>query len=257
MAIRRKILVVDDDPMLRRLLVDTLKSIGHEVVSAVDGIDAIELLRQHEDFFFDLLVTDVKMPNMDGMALLRRIRRSYPGLPVLFITGIVSEETMAAASPDGYLSKPFRISHLEELIEKTLAEKYSSKRRQPRHRILINIPEADVRENLAETLALSDYIPFAVEGGQEALEELERGKFDAVIAVIDPDSKENDQYLDQLRKAYPNLPVLLARSGSVTTKSSKVDINLHPDGYFELPARIVELLEQLDKTVRASTADSN
>lgn len=113
-----KILVVDDDQNLLDLLDDTLTTIGYEATGSADGFEALEKLKQQK---FDLVISDIKMPGMDGLELLREIRESYPDLPVLFITGAGLPETIEKAAPDGFLDKPFRISHIERLIENCLS----------------------------------------------------------------------------------------------------------------------------------------
>lgn len=112
-----KILVVDDDHNLLELLDDTLTTIGYGAVGAVDAFEALEKLKEQR---FDLVISDIRMPGMDGFELLREIRESYPGLPVLFITGVELPEAIEKAAPDGFLLKPFRISHIERLIEDCL-----------------------------------------------------------------------------------------------------------------------------------------
>jgi len=113
-----KVLVVDDDHNLLDLLDDTLATIGYESMGAADAFEALEKLKQQH---FDLVITDILMPGMDGFELLRRIRETYPGLPVMFITGVELPEAIEKAAPDGYLIKPFRISHVEQLIEHCLS----------------------------------------------------------------------------------------------------------------------------------------
>jgi DNA-binding response OmpR family regulator len=248
MASKGKILVVDDDPLLRSLLVDTLAAIGYDSDAASDGVEALALLREHETGCYDLLITDIKMPNMDGLTLLKRIRRIYHQLPVLFITGVVSEETMAAAAPDGYLSKPFRIELLENLIEKTLAQTHSGHRPLPPRRILINVSDPDICENLSATLATGDYLPFAVAGGDEAIEELQRGNFDAVIAGLDGQSSEAVR-LEQLRHLCPNLPLLLTGPPRTAEEVESVRGRLGAIGWIPRPCPPEELIALVDRAL--------
>ena len=105
-----KILVVDDDVKLLDLLVDTLTAIGYESVGAEGGEQALAYLSTGE---FGLVITDIKMPGMDGVTLLNKIRELYPKLPVMFITGVASPEIIGQASPNGFLAKPFRINRIE------------------------------------------------------------------------------------------------------------------------------------------------
>ena len=112
-----RILVVDDDSRLLSLLTETLVAIGYE---AEDAKSAREALRKLAESNFHLIISDIKMPEMDGLSLLERIRENYPGLPVVFITGLPQTDILRSANPEGILSKPFRISNLEDLIEQAL-----------------------------------------------------------------------------------------------------------------------------------------
>jgi len=137
---KARILVVDDDLNLLDLLTDTLEAIGYRPEAAPGGAEAMEKLnREKYDLLitdikmpdidrekYDLLITDIKMPDIDGIQLLKKVRRSFPELPVLFITGVAEPEIIGRALPDGVLAKPFRINHIEELIENTLSRSAST-----------------------------------------------------------------------------------------------------------------------------------
>ncbi len=112
-----RILVVDDDSRLLGLLTETLVAIGYEAEDAGSAREALAKLAESK---FHLIISDIKMPEMDGLSLLERIRENYPGLPVIFITGQPKPDTARSANPEGILSKPFRISNLEDLIEQAL-----------------------------------------------------------------------------------------------------------------------------------------
>jgi len=249
MPSKGKILVVDDDPLLRSLLVDTLSSIGYDSTAASDGVEALAILREQRQADFDLVITDIKMPRMDGLTLTKKIRRACPLLPVLFITGVVSEETMAAAAPDGYLSKPFRIELLENLIERTLTAARTGRRPTPPRRVLISVPEDDLREKLADTLSRGNYLPFAVGGGDEALEELQRGRFDAVIAGIDPRSVSETSFLDQFRFTCPELPLVLAGPACSTEEREVAREKLRAVGWLPYSFEPKDLIALLDRTL--------
>ena len=112
-----RILVVDDDSRLLGLLTDTLETIGY---TAEDASSAKEALAKLAESKFHLIISDIKMPEMDGLSLLSRIRENYPGLPVIFITGQPRLDLVRLANAEGILTKPFRISNLEDLIEQAL-----------------------------------------------------------------------------------------------------------------------------------------
>jgi CheY-like chemotaxis protein len=234
MSGKASILVVDDDPTLRSLLVETLDAVGYRVSAASDGVEALAELRRREPTAIDLLLTDIKMPNMDGFALLKKIRRSYPDLPVLFITGVISDEAMSAASPDGFLAKPFRIARLEELIENTLAAKYSAKTASPPRRVLIHVRKPDLRQSLAEAMSFSNYLPFEVTSPEEALEELERGRFDAMITDLDRTDAGNG-FVNRLKASHPELPMLLAEGSRESGSSDRSQDSLLDNSPNSLP----------------------
>lgn len=254
-----KILVVDDDPHLLKMLVDTLTGIGYQTVSARDGIEALDLLRRAEEPGFDLMITDIKMPNMDGIGLLKRARRYHPDLPVLFITGVASEDVIGEASPDGFLAKPFRISRLEELIENALIARRTGRVTHPRQprRVLVNVHEDGFRQMLAEALTFGKFLPFAVDGSQEALEELERGKFDAMITGLEKDLDESESTVDRVRDKYPALPMLAVSSSYSPDEIDQLACQSKIDGFVQKPFSIGRLFDMLDQAIASHPATEN
>lgn len=89
---RRGILVVDDEPDLARGLARILRSRGFEVQTAEGGLQAVELVRQHR---LQAILTDIKMPDMDGLALSREIKQIDPEAAVIFMTGFSDSEREA------------------------------------------------------------------------------------------------------------------------------------------------------------------
>lgn len=246
-----KILVVDDDPHLLKMLVDTLTGIGYKTVAAADGIEALDLLRRDEIGSFDLMITDIKMPNMDGIGLLKRARRYHPDLPVLFITGVASEDVVGEASPDGFLAKPFRISRLEELIENALIARRTgrvSHPQQPR-RVLVNVREDGFRQMLAEALTFGKFLPFAVNGDEEALEELERGTFDVMITDIEKNLAESRTTVERIRERYPSLPMLAVSSSYTSAEVDQLEYQSKLDGFVQKPFSVGRLFELLDRAI--------
>lgn len=109
---RLPILIVEDDATLREALVDTLELSRYQVLTADDGIQAMEVLKAQP---VGLIITDVQMPNMTGLQLLHEVKSHWPQLPVLLMTayGVISQavEAMREGACD-YLVKPFEVSEL-------------------------------------------------------------------------------------------------------------------------------------------------
>lgn len=240
---RAQILVVDDDPLLLPLLVETLTAIGYTVTGAPGGIEALDILQTRK---FDLMVTDIKMPDLDGIQLLKKVRRHYPDMPVVFITGVATPDMIQEASPDGFLAKPFRIQHIEELIARTLRARSDHARGTVR-KVLVADPDDTFRATLTEALNYSEYIPFAASTPADAVRELESGSFEAVIT----DSalpRLNGHSLSQIiSERFPDTPVILMSADQ--TAEDLVDS--YYASFLRKPFQagtIIEMLNQLSLT---------
>jgi DNA-binding NtrC family response regulator len=116
-----RILLVEDDPLVRSFVEATLKAREYLVDQANDGVDALKIL-QEPGSAVDLLITDIRMPRMDGVALARTVAKMYPAMPVLFISGWSDplEEPEWQKPEYTFLRKPFLpkvlLNSVEELI---------------------------------------------------------------------------------------------------------------------------------------------
>ena len=111
------ILVVDDELLIRDLLYDFFTGQGWDIAVAEDGEKALELIKTRK---FDLVLSDIKMPEMDGLTLTNHVRQGNPELPVVLMTGYPSIESAVEAlrhKVDDYVIKPFNINQLYKLVE--------------------------------------------------------------------------------------------------------------------------------------------
>jgi excisionase family DNA binding protein len=121
-GVGRRVLVVDDEESIRELLRRTLALAEYEAQAVSDGKAGLELLRREP---WDLLIADLRMPEMDGLSLIREARRLHPRLAVIIVTGYSSESSAIQAvnlGVVGYLVKPFRIPHVLSAVAKALGE---------------------------------------------------------------------------------------------------------------------------------------
>jgi CheY-like chemotaxis protein len=111
-----RILVVDDDPLTVQLISNFLRKDGYEVTEAYNGVTAVELIENSQ---FDLVLSDVRMPHLDGVALALHVRSMDPNIPNILMTGVPSDIT-----PNLYnvpcLSKPISLADLRSNIERLL-----------------------------------------------------------------------------------------------------------------------------------------
>jgi DNA-binding NtrC family response regulator len=115
-----RILFIDDDPAGREVALFNLRKAGHEVIPAEDGEQGLSAFAASP---FDLVITDLKMPGIPGMEVLRKIRAGSPDVPVLVITAFGNVETAVAAMKEGaydFIGKPFHRDQLLLAVEKAL-----------------------------------------------------------------------------------------------------------------------------------------
>jgi two-component system cell cycle sensor histidine kinase/response regulator CckA len=117
-----RILVVDDEESIRTFADAALRAAGFETMLAVSGADALARAEHLGDF--DLLLTDMRMPGMDGCELARRLRQSRPDLPVLYLTGFsdaLFDEKATLWENEAFLEKPTSVKGLIESVSMLLA----------------------------------------------------------------------------------------------------------------------------------------
>jgi len=106
-------LVVEDDPQVREMIRDILSNVGHKVVVAVDGSDGVEKFKA--DSSFELVITDLAMPKLNGLQLARVCKTLRPSVPVVMLTGwgvLLTEDELAEHGVDEVLSKPVRMDQV-------------------------------------------------------------------------------------------------------------------------------------------------
>jgi CheY-like chemotaxis protein len=117
-----RVLIAEDEEVLRALCARALLTDGHEVKAARDGSEALELLAS-EQGGFDLLLTDIRMPQMDGIELALAAGRDYPDLTIVFMTGFADQRERAHgldAIIHDVIAKPFSVAALRAAVTEAL-----------------------------------------------------------------------------------------------------------------------------------------
>jgi len=117
---RPKILVVEDNPAVREFIVRALSLDGYDLAAAIDGRQALDMLEMDR---FDLLVSDIVMPNVDGIELAQKASMEYPNLKIVMVSGY-SQERVRAHNLDSLVhrvvAKPFSLEEICEAVKNTL-----------------------------------------------------------------------------------------------------------------------------------------
>ena len=117
---KQKILVVDDEPMIRELLSDFLSEEGYSISEATNGKEALEMIQKEP---FNLVLSDIRMPEMSGFDLVKLVKKHSQRIGFILMTGfstIYSEGDVRKIGADDYLPKPLDLSDLLEKVERVL-----------------------------------------------------------------------------------------------------------------------------------------
>jgi len=139
-----KILVVDDEELIRNLVINVLSEMGHSWITAIDGVDALQKMGENK---FDAVITDITMPNMDGIILTREISKQYPAIPVMVMIAFDEEYAMGTAISVGareFIKKPFSLDEFAIRLHKMIHEVETLRR--PKS-------EKDAEENVQELMS--------------------------------------------------------------------------------------------------------
>lgn len=122
-----RVLIADDEDSMRSLVARAIAMDSHETVTAADGAEALDILAG-DARAFDLLLTDIKMPIMDGIALALAAARDFPDLVILLMTGFADQRERASglnAIVHDVVTKPFSVADIRTAVADALAERHS------------------------------------------------------------------------------------------------------------------------------------
>jgi CheY-like chemotaxis protein len=233
------ILIVDDDRRMTRTLADILSLSGHTVTEAESGLDALEKIRTTE---FDCVLSDIKMPEMDGVELHRRLHEFQPGLPVVLMTAYAADELIRQgleAGVAGVFDKPLDINYLLGFFT-SLAK----------NRTIVIVDDDEVFcKTLDDILHHRGFKVSMITNPQADVSSITS---DAQVILLDLKLNDGISGLDvltEIRKNNPTLPVLMV-TGHRQEMSSSIEaalqINAHACLYkpLEIP-KLLEMLSQL------------
>ncbi len=230
-----RILIVDDDKRITRTLADILTLVGYDPVEAWSGLDALEKARAEQ---FDCVLTDVRMPGMDGVELHRQLCQVQPGLPSVLMTAYASEELIRRGLEQGVigaLEKPLDINQLLNFFASLIKT----------HTITIVDDDPAFCETLGDILERRGYKVMKVSDPHTPPEQIADN---AQIILLDMKLNHINGHdvLKELRSLYPDLPVLLV-TGYGQEMAVPIQRALENDAYACLykPLVIPELLQKL------------
>jgi CheY-like chemotaxis protein len=198
------VLVVEDQPEVRRLALRILARNGYRLLEAGGGAEALEVSRHYEGAI-DLLVTDVIMPGMTGRELATRLLELRPGVRVLYVSGytadVIGREGMLDAGVS-YLPKPFTPAQLSVKVREVLGQS------KPAARVLVIDDDHAVRGLLQQTLSEAGYEVSSAADGRAAMQLVAEQAFDLVLTDLIMPEQEGIETIRALRRDYPAVRII-------------------------------------------------
>jgi DNA-binding NtrC family response regulator len=225
----RTYLIVDDNRALAENLVEIIQDAGDSAALVENGAEALKLARTQR---FDALVTDMRMPEMNGADLVRQLSEVDPALPVIVVTAFTSDDHLALARRYGLIAilpKPVPIARLLELA------------RAARRGGVVAIVEDDeaLADNLSEALSAEGFAT-VVASSLDAAEGLRVTPFAAIVDLRLPGGPDG-RSASLLRERFPDLPLVVISGNSELLVPGDVE------GYFPKPFRVDGLITLLDR----------
>jgi two-component system response regulator HydG len=241
-----RILIVDDDQRMTHTLSDILSLSGHIAVEASSGAAALAKVGVQD---FDCVLTDVRMPGMDGVELHRQLHKEHPGLPVVLMTAFAADDVIRQGLEEGavgVLEKPLDISHLLGFFT-SLAN----------NRIIAIV---DDDPNFCKTLSgVLQQRGFSVTQITDPHTPVEGIASASQVVLLDMklDGVGGLQVLKDIRERYPLLPVVMVTGYRLEMETAiKSALEIHAYACLYKPLEIPELLEMLSKIQRDRLRDA-
>lgn len=241
------VMVVDDNENDRNLLSEILQEKGYKVLAAQTGAEAIDMTMKND---FDVVILDIKLPDMDGLTVLERIKKVRPSSSIITVTGYCLDELIEDITGKGAytcLLKPFDVDlllkEINGLINKRVAGKPSGAE-DNKASILVVEDDNNIRGTMVEVLVEEGYSVSGVSSIKKAGEELEKSNFDVVISDLSIGKESGLSLVDVARKKDKTLVfLLLTGQGSLETAVEAVKMNV--DEYILKPIKPADLIHKV------------
>jgi DNA-binding NtrC family response regulator len=236
------VLIVDSDESTRRLLGETLHALGYKTFQAAAISDAWNFINS---YVIDLVITDIFVPQGEGLELMFKVKKDNPAIPVIIMTSVLDDATQAElvkAGADAVLTKPFRIQRAEELIATTLIklDKIALSSHKISKRILVVDDDAELLGFIVDAVISLGFEVEARADGNAALKSFYEDNFDLVISDFMLSDMNGVDLLKSMKKTKPDIPFILITGYPIAyppalAKSDGVD------GYLVKPFRINQI----------------
>ncbi len=244
----KKVLIVDDDEMIRRQLGEALQRNFFNTMHAGSGEEALEIVQKEK---VDVLLVDVKLPGMNGLELLRKVKVQSPTTEVIIITGFGNQEIAIQALRQGaidYIEKPVVMDELNAALGRAIESMREKQDLVYENTILIVDDEETPLRRLKRSLDKENYSTFTATNGMDGLEIINNNKIDVVITDIKMPGIDGLELLSRAKKMYPDIEVIVI-TGHGDQEVAVSALRAGAIDYLCKPIDLDELLLSVNKTV--------
>jgi DNA-binding NtrC family response regulator len=250
---KMKLLIVDDEIEICKRLQRELQKEGHEVEYITSPLDVLmELKKAKRDFKpYNILILNVRMPGMDGLALLRRIREEHLDVEVIITTGYRDEEVVIEAihlSVGDYVNKPISLEELDAAISHVYNRLVKEKQGSGNYRILVVDDEKELCTRIKRELEKEGYQAASVYTAEECIEYFKKNKVDVLIADIKMPGMSGLEMLERCREIADDF-VSIIITGHGNHETAKRALKLHAYDYLRKPLSIDALILSVKKSI--------
>ena len=254
---KMKILIVDDEIDICKRLKRELHKEGHEVEYRTSPLNVLKELKKArgENKPFNLLLLNVRMPEMDGLTLFSRIREERLGVEVIVMTGYREEQTVIEAirlSARNYLNKPISLEELNSVISHVRKKAVVTNNNNRKYRILVVDDEKDLCNHISRELEKEGYQTAVAYTGEECLDHFKKNKVDVLIADIRMPRMSGLEMLKQCREINNDF-VSIIITGHGNHETAKNALKLDAYDYFKKPLSLDALTTSVKKGIEHLT----
>lgn len=242
----KNILVVDDDSTMLDALKEMLGAAGYEVTGAANGYQAQNLFVEKH---FDLLISDIVMPDMNGVELVNRVRNMTPNTRVLMVSAHATDATKEKLKHLGVrtlLEKPIRMDALVGAVGRELDEAESNSRTRHLPRVLIADDNKVMLDALAEGLSRKGYQVSTATDGAVAYKKCKGDKFDIAVIDISMPKLNGIEAIEAMREKNVHTHIVVI-TGEADNNEVQRAMDVGGDQYLPKPFRLDELIERIER----------
>ena len=248
-----KILIIDDEITICRRLKRELEKEGHEVYYETSPSHVLERLKKagSESKPFNLLLLNIRMPQMNGLTLLSHIREERLGVEVIVMTGYREEQTVIEAirlSARNYLNKPISLEELDAAVFHAQKTAIKDKNNNGKHHILVVDDEQDLCRHIKRELDKEGYHTEAVYTGEECVDYFKKNKVDVLITDIRMPRISGLEMLEQCRVITDDFASIII-TGHGDHETAKKSLKLGACDYLKKPISLEELITAVKKGI--------